>query len=236
MKFIVIYFVLLVGLYVNGDDSNFDEDDHRTGLFRPRIARSACPNENHCRSKWGYCGTGLDYCGAGCRGGGSIGQINAHNFACVFRDLDAGTRNQRFRGLQATGWKAANAEEAAIFLAHVYHETHGLRTIREYCAPDCGHAYQGGPSSWCKTTGPPGKLYYGRAGKALGVDLLSNLDLVETDSKLAVSTALWFYRTQGMAEPARRGDFAATTRIINGPLECNGGSGYSHQLGRVKNI
>ena len=57
---------------------------------------------------------------------------------------------------------------------------------------------------------------------------------METDNKLAVNTALWFYRTQGMAEPARRGDFAATTRIINGHLECNGGSGYSHQLGRVE--
>ncbi|CAF1571311.1 unnamed protein product [Adineta ricciae] len=301
-KFIVIYILLLVGLCVNGDDSNFNGDDHLASLFRRRAARSACPDRNHCRSKWGYCGTGSDYCGAGCQGGpcqggssgnsgsvcpdrnhcrskwgycgtgpdycgtgcqggpcsggdnngngnqgGSSGQINAQNFACVFKDLNAGTRNQRFHGLQATGWKPANAEEAAVFLAHVYHETDGLRTMREYCAPGCGHAYQGGPSSWCKTTGPPGKLYYGRgwfqlswpcnydaAGKALGVDLLSNPDLVETNDKLAVSTALWFYRTQGMSEPARRGDFAATTRIINGHLECNGGSGYSHQLSRVE--
>ena len=65
----VIYFVLLADLDVNGDVSNLDQDDHRAGLFRRRIVRSTCPIENHCRSKWGYCGTGSDYCGAGCQGG-----------------------------------------------------------------------------------------------------------------------------------------------------------------------
>ena len=37
-----------------------------------------------------------------------------------------------------------------------------------------------------------------------------------------------------MANPAKQGDFAATTRIINGALECNGGSGYNSQLKRVE--
>ena len=36
-----------------------------------------------------------------------------------------------------------------------------------------------------------------------------------------------------MATPARQGDFAATTRIINGQLECNGGSGTNNQKTRV---
>ena len=37
-----------------------------------------------------------------------------------------------------------------------------------------------------------------------------------------------------MAEPARKGDFAATTRIINGKVECNGGSGAVNQKQRVE--
>lgn len=37
-----------------------------------------------------------------------------------------------------------------------------------------------------------------------------------------------------MEQPARNGDFAATTRIINGPVECNHGAGYQNQLTRVE--
>lgn len=57
---------------------------------------------------------------------------------------------------------------------------------------------------------------YYRAGQALGVDLLGDPDRVTNDPKLAVDTALWFYRTNNMVEPAQRGNFAATTFIING--------------------
>ena len=90
-------------------------------------------------------------------------------------------------------------------------------------------------------------MYYGRgwfqlsspcnyhaAGKALGVDLLSNPDAVEKQPSLAVRTAAWFYKTNKMDEPARRGDFGATTRIINGELECNNGSGAASQGLRIK--
>ena len=37
-----------------------------------------------------------------------------------------------------------------------------------------------------------------------------------------------------MDDPAQRGDFAATTRIINGALECDGGSGANNQQSRVE--
>ena len=107
----------------------------------------------------------------------------------------------------------------------------------------CGSHYAG---SWCSIQGKAGKLYYGRgwfqlswpcnyhaAGQALGVDLLSNPDLVEQRQDLAVKTAIWFYNANNMAGPAKQGDFAATTRIINGALECNGGSGANNQRQRV---
>lgn len=217
-------------------------------------SRAPCADPNHCLSQWGYCGTGADYCGTGCQagpcssgggqtGGGDNSIITEQNFACVFNTLDAGTRLSRFNGLKSSGWAPSNKDEAAVFLAHVFHETDGLKTIREYCAPGCGPHYAG---SWCSIQGASGKLYYGRgwfqlswpcnyhaAGQALGVDLLNNPDLVEQRQDLAVKTAIWFYNANNMAAPAKQGDFAATTRIINGALECNGGPGTSNQMARV---
>jgi len=57
--------------------------------------------------------------------------------------------------------------------------------------------------------------------------------LVEQQQDVGVKTAVWFYNQNKMGTPAKQGDFAATTRIINGQLECHGGSGYSNQLTRV---
>jgi predicted chitinase len=106
----------------------------------------------------------------------------------------------------------------------------------------CASHYAG---SWCNVQGKAGRSYYGRgwfqlswpcnyhaAGQALGVDLLAEPDLVEQREDLAVKTALWFYNTNRMDVPARQGDFAATTRIINGQIECNTGS--ASQLRRVE--
>lgn len=124
---------------------------------------SACPDANMCSSKWGYCGTGEAYCGEGCTSGpcwsgssggnggtgnngngnnGNAGDgsiITEQNFACVFNTIDAGTRSSRLTGLRNSGWKPSNKEEAAVFLAHVFHETDGLKVIREYCAPGIYH-------------------------------------------------------------------------------------------------
>ena len=120
--------------------------------------RNVCPASAACLSKWGYCGSGEAYCGDGClsgpcwnnqgqTGSGSIGGsnnggqndngqiINEANFACVFNTIDAGTRSSRLTGLRNSGWIPSNKDEAAVFLAHVFHETDGLKTIREYCAP-----------------------------------------------------------------------------------------------------
>ena len=95
-----------------------------------------------CLSQWGYCGTTTEYCGEGCRGGPCTGPgpsggdiINDQNFACAFNNLDGATRGQRLDGLRRSGYRPGNADEAAVFLAHVFHETDGLRTLTEYCAP-----------------------------------------------------------------------------------------------------
>jgi predicted chitinase len=107
----------------------------------------------------------------------------------------------------------------------------------------CGPNYAG---PWCSIQGNPSKLYYGRgwfqlswpcnyhaAGQALGIDLLNNPDIVEQQDDVAVRTAIWFYNANNMGTLAKEGDFVATTRIIYGQLECNGGPGYANQLVRV---
>ena len=66
------------------------------------------------------------------------------------------------------------------------------------------------------------------------MDLLNNPDLVSQQQDVAVKTAVWFFQTNNMVGPARQGDFASTTRILNGALECNGGSGAANQLTRVQ--
>ncbi|MGA7780543.1 MAG: glycoside hydrolase family 19 protein [Paraburkholderia sp.] len=58
---------------------------------------------------------------------------------------------------------------------------------------------------------------YAACGKALGTDLIAQPDLLATDDTLAARSAGWFWKTKGCNEPADRGDFAGTTRIINGP-------------------
>lgn len=67
----------------------------------------------------------------------------------------------------------------------------------------------------------------------MGLDLLKNPDLVSKREDVALKSALWFYNANNMATPARSGDFSATTRIINGPQECNGGPGIDSQKTRV---
>ena len=65
--------------------------------------------------------------------------ISDANFQCTFNNLDDGTRAQRLDGLRQSGYAPQNADEAAVFLAHVYHETGGLTTLTESCAPGKFH-------------------------------------------------------------------------------------------------
>jgi Chitinase class I len=138
-----------------------------------------------------------------------------------------------------TGDDVTRRREAAAFLANVYHETHGLTMIVEentaaygnYCddsrpfgCPAGRAAYFGrGPAqlSW--------NYNYQRAGDALGLDLLNDPGLVQTDSAVAWKTALWFWNAQAGAAASTshnamvggRG-FGQTIRAFNGALECDG--------------
>ncbi|KVO05547.1 endolysin [Burkholderia ubonensis] len=58
---------------------------------------------------------------------------------------------------------------------------------------------------------------YAAAGQALAVDLVEQPELLATDDALAARSAGWFWKANGCNELADAGDFAGTTRKINGP-------------------
>ncbi|TDH65673.1 hypothetical protein CCR75_003009 [Bremia lactucae] len=142
----------------------------------------------------------------------------------------------KFSAFANSGNDSTNTLELAAFLAQIAHETDSLKAAEEYARDDF--------SVWqyCdNTTVPcaPGRRYHGRgaiqiswnfnynaAGKALGLDLLNNPDIVITNSTVAWMTALWYWMT-----PQKNGcvihdvvtgvdGFALSTNIINGEFEC----------------
>ncbi|MFJ5234899.1 glycoside hydrolase family 19 protein [Kitasatospora sp. NPDC088391] len=140
-----------------------------------------------------------------------------------------------------TGSDTVKKQEAAAFLANVNHETGGLVYIVEQNTANYPH--------YCDTTQPYGcpagqAAYYGRgpiqlswnfnykaAGDALGINLLNNPNLVQTDAAVAWKTGIWYWMTQngpGTMTPhnamVNGNGFGETIRSINGSLECNGGN------------
>lgn len=119
-----------------------------------------------------------------------------------------------------------------IFLAHVLHESDGLKTYIEPCVQSgtCAEDYQ---KSWCSPIEAHlGKQYHGRgwfrlsypcnyhnAGQALNVDLLAHPDQVASSHKLACATALWVWNANHMDQPAQQGNLGVTTLIID-KTEC----------------
>jgi len=130
-------------------------------------------------------------------------------------------------------------QEAAMALTHFLHESDGLRAKREY---RCEHT--GCPGDY-ETPGcdAPGQDYYGRgyiqltwcynyrpASQDLFGDnrMVLDPDMVARDENLAWNAAYWFWKINvhsqaGVAE----GRFGATTRAINGNLECNNSAGHA---------
>ena len=153
----------------------------------------------------------------------------------------------RFPQFCREGSDADHKREAAAFLAHIAHESGELKFVEEISPPTMyrdesnttfppapGRSYHGrGPIqlSW--------NYNYGLAGKAVGLDLLSDPDLVKNDGSVAWMTALWFWMTpqtpklschavmsgtwvptDGDRAANRLPGFGMTTFIINGDLEC----------------
>ena len=118
----------------------------------------------------------------------------------------------------------------AAFIAQVGHESGQLRWVREIWGPtaqqagyesrtDLGNT-QNGDGSKFRGRGLiqiTGRANYAACGEALGLDLISNPELLELPQHAAMSAA-WFWSTKGLNTLADQSEFTKITRRINGGL------------------
>lgn len=146
-------------------------------------------------------------------------------------------------------------QEAAMALVQFMHESDGLRARREYACehtgcpghyetPGCdvaGQRYFGRgyiQLTWCGYNYRPFSIDY------FGDDRLRfTPDLVASDDSLAWNSAFWFWRINvHNFAGVQQGHFGATTRAINGNLECNNPDGHHlarrrfEMYGRVRSV
>nr|WP_070291069.1 glycoside hydrolase family 19 protein [Janthinobacterium sp. HH106] len=112
----------------------------------------------------------------------------------------------------------------ASFLSQVGHESGQLRYVRELAS---GQAYEGRADLGNVRAGDgirfrgrgllqvTGRANYAACGKALGLDLLAQPELLE-QAVNACRSAGWFWQTKGLNALADAGDQERVTRRING--------------------
>jgi putative chitinase len=112
----------------------------------------------------------------------------------------------------------------ASFLSQVGHESGQLRYVRELAS---GQAYEGRGDLGNTQRGDgvrfrgrgllqvTGRTNYSACGKALGLDLLAQPELLEQTVN-ACRSAGWFWQTKGLNALADAGDQERVTRRING--------------------
>lgn len=119
---------------------------------------------------------------------------------------------------------------AAAFIAQVGHESGQLRYVREIWGPTAQQAGYEGRADLGNTVKGDGSKYRGRGliqitgranyaacSEALGLDLISNPELLELPQHAAMSAA-WFWKQKGLNDLADRNQFLTITRRINGGL------------------
>lgn len=119
------------------------------------------------------------------------------------------------------------------FIAQVAHESGGFNYVRELAS---GAAYEGRadlgntePGDGIRYKGRgliqvTGRSNYRACGDALGVDVVSEPELLESPV-LAARSAAWFWSSRGLNHMADLGDIRGITKRINGGL-----NGFSDRL------
>jgi predicted chitinase len=134
-------------------------------------------------------------------------------------------------GIPKTG--VSSKRELAMFLAQIMHESGGLQVTSEsacglsgcygqYDSSANGISYYG--RGYIQLTG---RANYAAASKYLYGDenvLLNNPNTVATNVSVAWDVSFWFWKAIVHPAPGvTDGLFGASTKAINGALECNGG-------------
>lgn len=121
-------------------------------------------------------------------------------------------------------------QRIAMWLAQVGHESAGFVFVREIWGPTPTQKRYEGRADLGNTEPGDGKRYSGKgliqitgranyktAGDALGVDLIQNPEMLESD-ELAARSAAWFWHSRNLNRFADAGDIEGCTRRINGGL------------------
>jgi putative chitinase len=117
-----------------------------------------------------------------------------------------------------------NKLRIAAFISQIAHESGSFRYVEEIAS---GAAYEGRkdlgnikPGDGVKFKGRgliqiTGRSNYEKCGKALGLDLINDPELLELPIN-AVRSAAWFWKTNGLNELADTGDIKRVTKRVNG--------------------
>jgi predicted chitinase len=107
--------------------------------------------------------------------------------------------------------------QITAFLANVCQETDHLNTLEEYGDEAYYRSFLG-DEWWYHGRGyimNPWLDAYQRLSSVLGVDLVSNPDLLAQDKKLAAKAAVWYWNMRDCGPVADRGDFEGVCSLIN---------------------
>jgi predicted chitinase len=144
-----------------------------------------------------------------------------------------------FGAFANSGDMTKDRRELAAFFAHVAKETAFLEQTDEAGEASDAQDYHGRGAIQIT-----GESNYQAAGQYLGKDLVNNPGLVSTDPVTNWQSALWFWMINNNPGTAGienchaailTGDFAQTTRIINGGIECPGSQSAQDRAQYYKN-
>ncbi|CAL8990570.1 unnamed protein product [Prunus brigantina] len=183
-----------------------------------------------CCSQYGYCGTGNDYCGQGCQqgpctDGGGTPTTPSTNVGSSVADI---VTPEFFNGIIS---QASSDSAGKNFYSRGQGRDEPNKTTFSFGSDFC-YIEEINRGTYCKpsrTDNPrnPDKQYYGRgplqltwnynygaAGNSIGFDGLNSPETV------AFKAALWYWMNS--VRPVVSQGFGATTRDINGAVECDG--------------
>ena len=125
-------------------------------------------------------------------------------------------------------YQIVGTKRVAAFIAQIGHESGQLKYVKEIWGPTAAQAKYEGRKDLGNTVAGDGSKYRGRGliqitgranymacGEALGLDLITQPELLEKPQHACMSAA-WFWASKGLSTLSDAGQFDNITRRING--------------------